>query len=133
MKNRIFIKISVILFWVLAVVACKLTNQSELYGTYLADYDVAKEKLTLHKDGTFFQEVTLKSTSRVDTSEGTWTYDPKTGYVRFKENFMPVLNGFRQLNPDYNKKFSSASLPADKYFGNILVGVAEGVLYKKIE
>ncbi len=117
----------------LSLIGCKPKNQFELYGTYVADYDVAKEKLTLNKDGTFVQEVTLKATSKVDVAKGTWTYDPKTGYVRFRENFMPVLNGFKELNPDYSRNVGSASLPADKYLGYIRVEFAEGIYYKKTD
>jgi len=114
--------------------ACKPKSQTELYGTYVADYDVAKEKLTLNKDGTFVQEVMLKATSKVDIAKGTWIYDPKTGYVSFEEKFMLVLDGFRKLNPDYaHPKPGGVSEPVDKYFGRILLGAAEGILYKKVD
>jgi hypothetical protein len=128
-----FLSICMMLFLTLSLIACKPKNQSELYGTYVADYNLAKEKLTFNKDGTFIQEVTLKATSKVDVTEGTWTYDTKTGYVRFHENFMPVLNGFKELNPDYNQNLTSASLPAVKYLGCIRVEFAEGIYYKKTD
>ncbi len=132
MQNRgSFARISIILFLILSVVACKLKDQSELYGTYIADYDVAMEKLTLNKNGTFIQEVTLKETLKVDTTKGTWFYESKFGYVVFRDNFMSVLNGFQELNPDYSQKLGSASLPADKYFGIVMIGGGGGVLYKK--
>jgi len=122
------------LLCLICFVSCKPKNQTELYGTYVADYDVAKEKLTLNKDGTFIQEVTLKKSLKVDLTEGKWSYNPETGYVNFKENFMLVLNGFRKLNPDYaHPKPGGVSEPADSYFGYIVIGVAEGILYKKTE
>jgi hypothetical protein len=122
-----------IFFLTLFMFACKPKDQAELYGTYIADYDVAKEKIILNKDGTFIQEVTLKATFKIDVAKGRWSYDPTNGYVMFHENFMAVLNGFRKLNPDYNHPNTGiAFLPADKYFGCILLGVAEGVLYKKV-
>lgn len=125
---------SLIFFLALFMFACKPKTQAELYGTYIADYDVAKEKIILNKDGTFIQEVTLKTTSKVDIVKGTWSYNPHTGYVTFHENFMAVLNGFRKLNPAYNySNTSPAFLPADKYAGRILLGVAEGILYKKVK
>ena len=131
MQNKVVVRISIIFFLILFVVACKVKDQSELYGTYLADYDVAKEKLTLNKDGTFIQEVILKATLEVNTTKGTWIYDSKSGYVGFRDNFMSVLNGFQKLNPTYFQKLGSASLPADKYFSVVMLGSAEGVLYKK--
>ena len=133
MRNRAVARISIVLFLILFVVACKIKEQSELYGTYLADYDVAKEKLTLNKDGSFIQEVTIKATSEVTTAKGFWSYDHKTGYVSFEENFMLVIDGFRKFNPDYaHPKPGGVLEPADKYFGFILIGVNEGILYKKI-
>lgn len=131
MQNRVIARISIAFFLILSVVACKVKGQSELYGTYLADYDVAKEKLTLNKNGTFIQEVTLKANLKIVTTEGTWIYDSKSGYVGFRDNFMSVLNGFQKLNPAYFQKLGSASLPVDKYFGIVMLGSAEGVLYKK--
>lgn len=126
--------VCVVLFLTLFMFACKPKSQYDLYGTYIANYDVAKEKLILNKDGTFIQEVTLKATSKVDVAKGRWTYDPETGYVTFHENFMLVLNGFRELDPDYaHPKPGLVGYPADKYFGYIQLGAAEGILYKKVD
>lgn len=123
----------IVLVGLLSVIACKPNDQSELYGTYIADYDVAKEKLTLNQDGTFIQEVTLKTTKRVDITRGTWTYDSKTGYVRFHDSFMSILNGFGELNPNYNRNLGSSSLPAVKHFGSIKIEFSEGKYYKKVD
>jgi len=130
-RNEVLL-ICMLLLSILSMFSCK-PSQSELYGIYVADYDVGKERLTLDKDGTFKQEVTLKATSEVTVSKGTWTYNPKTGYVSFNENFMLVLNGFRKLNPNYaHPKPGGVSYPVDKYFGRISLGVAEGILYRKV-
>jgi len=123
----------VLLFLILSMLSCK-PSQSEVYGTYIADYDVAREKLTLNKDSTFIQEVTLKATSKVDVSKGTWDYDLKIGYVSFNENFMLVLNGFRKLDSNYaHPKPGGVSQPVKKYFGYISLGSSEGILYKKVD
>ena len=119
-----------ILCWI--VVACKPKGETNLFGTYVADYSVAREKITLNGNWSFVQEVTFKATSKVDITKGKWKYDDKTGYVRFIENYMNVLNGLGQLNLDYSQKLTSASLPALTYLGNVIVGSDEGVLYKKI-
>lgn len=119
-----------ILCWI--VVACKPKGETNLFGTYVADYSVAREKITLNENWSFVQEVTFKATSKVDITKGKWKYDDKTGYVRFIENYMNVLNGLGQLNLDYSQKLTSASLPALTYLGNVIVGSDEGVLYKKI-
>jgi len=126
-----------VLFLVMAFFlgACsKPKSASDLVGNYEADYDVAREKVTLNNDNTFVQEVTLKSTGKVDVAKGTFTYYPRTGYVTFNENYMIVIDGFRKLNPDYvHPQPGLVSLPADTYFGRIYIGVSEGVLYKKFD
>lgn len=105
---------------------------SDLYGGYEADYTIAKEKLTLNKDGTFTQEVTLKATGKVDVTKGTWTYDSKRGYLTFNENLMVVLDGFGQLDPNYAKpKAGLVVEPVNKYLGRISIGSSEGIVYKK--
>lgn len=108
-------------------------DQSGLSGTYLADYEFAKEKLTINDDGTFIQEVTLKASSKVDVAKGTWSYNPKRGYFRFDHNFMFVLDGARRLKPDYAKPRDSGVvlLPARRWFFRISLGSCEGILYKK--
>lgn len=100
----------------------------------MADYKVAKEKLTLNKDGTFIHEVTLKATGKVDVAKGTWIYKPQTGYVMFDENLMVVLDGFGELRPDYAQPNPGlSSLPANKYCGRIEIDCNDGVLYKKVK
>lgn len=74
---------------------------ARLFGVYEADYAVARERLVLNRNQTFYQEVTLKSTGQVDSAKGTWSYDPTDGYVTFHNNFITVLDGFGQLVPDY--------------------------------
>lgn len=111
----------------------KIRRAGELYGTYVADYKVAREKLTLNRDATFKQEVTIKATSKVDVAKGTWSYNPKSGYVTFDGGFMLVLDGFRQFDPNYlNPKPGVVALPAGKVLGHLSIGVDEGILYKKL-
>lgn len=133
MRNRVVSRIFIAFLLVLSVVACKLNDQSSLYGTYFADYDVAREKLTLNKNGTFVQEVTLKATSKIDIAKGTWAYNTESGYVTFHGGLMGVLDGFRKFNPDYAHptKSGSAVQPVLKLFGRIRIGSNEGILYRK--
>lgn len=124
----------------LSFVDCAPPTQSELYGTYIADYGLAKEKLVLYKDGTFYQEVMLKSTSKIDKATGTWLYrprvkgDPSSGYISFRENFMYVLDNFgEKLNPDYaHPKSGQVVLPVERFF-RITIGSSEARVYKKID
>jgi len=131
-RNRA-LPILVLLFLISSIPSCK-APKFELPGTYVADYDVAKEKLTLNKDGTYIQEVTLKANSKVDVSRGRWSYDKETQYVTFYDNFMFVINGFQKLNPDYaHRKRGIVTVPAGLYFGRMRIGSSERVSYKKID
>lgn len=123
----------ILLFLILSTPSCE-PSKLELPGTYIADYEVAKEKLSLNKDGTYTQEVIRKSNSKVNVSKGTWTYNPETQYVSFNENFMVVLDGFGKLDPEYaHPKPGGVSLPAKIYFGRTRIGTSKGVIYKKLE
>ncbi len=125
----------------LSFLDCAPPTQSELYGTYIADYGLAKEKVVLYKDGTFYQEVMLKSNSKIDKATGTWSYrpykkgEPASGYITFHENFMYVLDNFgEKLNPDYAhpKPGWAVGLPVERFF-RITIGSSEHVLYRKID
>jgi hypothetical protein len=135
--TRLSLPVSGIIFLklLLAISGCSLSIEPpEIYGTYVADYDFAKEKLTLSRDGTFIQEITVKVTSKVDVARGTWTYDPKTGYGTFHENFMIVMDGFKRPQPDYTHPRPGLVVqPVEKFFGRIRIGSDEGILYKKID
>ena len=134
MANRLLKAAFAMLSLVLIMSACKINNESELYGNYIADYEIAKETIRLNKDGSFEQKVVLKSSLKVDVAKGRWTYDVKTGYVTFHNNFMIVLDGFNKLNADYaHPKPGTVVEPADKSLVNIVLGSAEGILYKKID
>ncbi len=92
--------------------------QSELYGTYVADYDRASEKLILKGDGTFEQEVMVKRTSEVSTTVGSWTYDVTRGNVTF--------HGLKSIvdivNPDYPVTKGPVTLPAEVLWGRTQLG-----------
>jgi len=98
-----------------------------LYGRYIADNKFAKETLTLNPDGTFVQQVRLKSDGRVTVARGKWHYDPATAYATFDQHMMLVTNGFQHFNPDYAapRKEGLVSLPVDRLFGEIRIGAAD--------
>ena len=101
---------------------------SALYGTYVADYEFAKETLTLNPDGTYVQQVVLKSDGRVSVARGKWRYDPETAYATFDRNMMLVMDGFQHFRPNYAapRKEGLVSLPVDRLLGHIRIGAADG-------
>ena len=107
-------------------------DSAEVAGEYEADYGVAKETLWLRTDGTFKQMVALKATAKRDSAFGAWKYDPVSGYVTMEDTFLVVLNGYRELNADYDHpKRGSVSEPVESLFGRITLGTSEGILYHK--
>ena len=123
-----------IVFCGFIVVGCeKPRSPVELYGTYVANYEAANEILTLIDDGTYTQQVTIKTTSKKDIAKGRWTYDVNRGYINFDSAFIVVLNGFREFDQDYLKpKPGVVSEPVGKKRGHITIGTDEGILYEKI-
>lgn len=124
----------------MSIVNCSPIDQSGLYGTYIADYKLAKEKLVLYEDGTFYQEVMIKPKSEIDKASGTWSYsprekgDPSSGYIFFDENFMYVPDKFgEKVNPDYaHPKSGTVALPVGRLL-RIRIGSGEMRVYKKID
>ncbi|GAB4343760.1 MAG: hypothetical protein Kow0099_22590 [Candidatus Abyssubacteria bacterium] len=104
----------------------------------MVDDKLAKEKLVLFEDGTFYQEVSLKSRSRLDKTSGTWSYRPRTkgvplsGYILFHENFIYVPDHFgEKVKPDYPNP-GGAALPVGRFL-RITIGSGEIRVYKKID
>jgi len=113
-------------------------EQSELYGTYVGDYDIVTIKLILYRDNTYLQEVTLKATKKADYAKGHWNYKPDgcgiSGEIWFDENYLLVLDGFGRLIPDYaNPKKRTIGIECvEKLFGSFYIGDGEIIRLNKI-
>lgn len=78
-----------------SLIACSRSyDREELYGTYIADYQFAKEKLVLNKDGTFTQEIQLKTKPEVNIRKGKWWYSTEGRSIHFDDQFMIVCDGW---------------------------------------
>lgn len=107
-------------------------NSPDVYGEYESKYEIAEEKLILKEDSTYIQEVKLNSTSKVDTTNGKWSYDQGTGYITLDKHFIVVLDGFGKLIPNYTQpRTGSVVFPVVSVLGRIRIGSSEGILYKK--
>lgn len=121
------------LFVMSVILGCTPNSRAELCGTYVAQYDVAREKLTLNEDGTFVQEVAFKSASKTDIAKGRWTYDSRAGYITFHENFMLVLDGFKKFKPNYaHPEPGIVVMSVEEVLGSIRIGSDEVILYEKV-
>ena len=105
-----------------------------LYGTYVAENKFAKETLTLNPDGTYLQQVSLKSDGRTSLACGNWHYDPATAYATFDHHMMLVTDGFQNFLTYYAtpRKEGLVSLPVDRLLGQVRIGAADDAApYKK--
>jgi hypothetical protein len=107
----------------------KPTTKAELLGVYVADYPAAKEKVTLLAEGKFTQQVTIKSTSKVLVTKGTWTFDSTEKYLYLRDTFLTVLDGFGQ--PRTQPEPGTSVLPVVSRFGKIQIGDGPGIQYTK--
>src|SRR2546422_446460 len=95
----------------------KPVAQSDLVGTYVANYAVANEKLTLLPDGKFTQQVTFKSNSARLMTNGLWTFYAADKRIAFEKVFLNVLDGFGQ--PMKTIEPVTTLLPVVRRFGKV--------------
>ena len=82
----------------------KHLTRDDLIGTYQADFSFAKAELVLRSDGTFVQEVWVKSPPKNARSMGTWEYNQseRDRYISFSSEFMDVVTWKDELNPSFD-------------------------------
>jgi hypothetical protein len=107
----------------------KPVAQSNLVGTYVADYTAAKETLILLPDGKFTQQVTIKSSSQMLATNGTWTFNAADKNITFHDSFFSVLDGFGK--PMKHPESGTAVLPVIRLFGKVQIGDDPTIEYKK--
>jgi hypothetical protein len=80
-------------------------RESELPGTYVADYGLARDAFTIEADGRFTQTVIVKATGKVAVASGTWRFDPQSKEITFSEDFLGAVtgtDGTAELVPDFD-------------------------------
>jgi len=116
------------------LLGCRPRDVSPVYGTYIADYPAATERLTLKPDGTFVQSVTLRPHGRTVTSTGHWSFDQPTGFVVFDSGYIEVLDVFSRPRPDFAQPLAGVvDMPVESCFGRLYIGSGRFVLYGKDE
>ncbi|GEM_PF-1920545 len=113
---------------------CKATDVAAVYGTYVADYPVASETLTLRPDGAFTQTVTMRAGGKHVVSNGRWRFDAPTGFVIFASGYIEVLDALGRARPDFAEPLSGVvDMPVVTCLGRLYIGTAQFVLYHKRE
>ena len=94
---------------------------AELFGTYVADHKLVHDEFTLRPDGSFVQTVTVRATSQVVSSQGTWTYDPGNHYVTFRNGFLVSLRPPSYgVDLDYAHQWPVVVYPVRYWFGRLV-------------
>ena len=107
-------------------------ERAEVPGTYRSEYDFATTQLTLSPDGTFSQEVRLKSGDTAQ-QKGVWRYDTAAQRLTL-DKCLDVNDGFRRLNKEYRTPMV-CNLPVGQSSARqdgIRLGSEEGNPYWKV-
>lgn len=81
--------------------SCSRVQEQDLYGTYLAQYEFGSEKLILHPNGEYEQNIEIKLTSESFQKLGKWKYNPEQNDVELEDAYS-VQDGFGQLDNSYH-------------------------------
>src|SRR5579871_3242582 len=107
----------------------KPVTRADLSGTYVADYSVAKETLTLLPEGVFTQQVVIKTSSQILVTNGTWRFDMADQRITLGDGFYSVLDGFHKLKSPPEP--TTADLPVVRLFGDVEIGDGQPTTYWK--
>jgi hypothetical protein len=87
----------------------KSVRESNLPGTYVADYGVATDTITLSRDGAFIQTVKVRGTGQEVVARGRWHFnsDPRDQYI-WSEEMMDVVDYEGKVNPHFDRPRKNA-------------------------
>ena len=130
----LFIILSLFIYFVYGI--ARKIELNEVYGKYVIEHKFAKEQLEIFEDGTYIQTIWDKKMTGPTTTYGKWDLmlDSDINRINFSKGYMIVIDFSGNYNPDYQKKGSSGmSVNIFSLFGNIRIGLTEGLSYKKVE
>ena len=104
-------KLSMLIILALTL-SCSRVQEQDLYGTYFAQYEFGSEKLVLHPNGEYEQNIKITLTSETFQKLGKWKYNPKYNDIELEDAYS-VQDGFGHLDKSYN-------IPSE---GRVLLGV----------
>lgn len=111
----------------------KPLSNTDVPGIYGAEYPFATETLTLKSNGIFAQNIKVKTSGQVVTTNGTWRFDSKDGDLYFSEEFMVVVDGFGEMITNFatTTRKAISILPIRRSIRNIEIGLDPRIPYKK--
>jgi hypothetical protein len=102
----------------MGIVGCtSFYEESDLCGTYIAEYSFGKELLTLDSSMTYLQEVIIWG--RIDTVRcgGNWKYDKTFGDIVLEDGLAILRGSCDELDKDYDKPISGFESKGITQFG----------------
>ena len=118
--------------FVLFCASCSGVPADKIPGVYQTEHKFAKEQIVINPDGTFHDEVTLKSSGQTVVSTGKWNYNPNSGYIALIDGFMSVVDAEQKFNRGYaNPLKGPMGLPVHEFMGKVRMGSDERLVYTK--
>ncbi len=109
-------------------------DPEEISGVYVAMYEFGTDTLTINSDGTYTQEIIVKSRSEPLLTSGTWKYDQDDSRIALNDVYA-VFNPYEESWDERTAtNRGSASLAVERYFFSrkLRFGPDEGHPYNKI-
>ena len=137
MGRRLTIAVCALMLYLSA--ACARISESQLIGRWRAEYEIGYQVLTLNKDGTFKQEITLREGSgpaRIVSNQGTWKYlTSDWPYLQLDNCLVPFeMDG--TVKRQIDKPYGSCRWPIERDWlvgTRLRIGSVEGNPFRKLE
>jgi hypothetical protein len=96
--------------------ACAAGSIDEVCGTYVVAYPFGTDTITLNRDGTSIQKVTVAGDPIPEIAVGHWSFDPSNGYVTL-DVYLAIDDGYAKLNGNWRTPHRgfAANLPVEKF------------------
>ena len=105
---------------------------SEIPGVYKSVYSQGMEVLALKENGSFLQDIRLKSATNVVRTTGTWRFDSRDQSIIFDQRYLITLTATKELDPNFQRPQTGVAIrPIGHWFGKLEIGTSESIIYVK--
>ena len=115
-------------------------HETDLQGTWVAEYPFGTVTLVLQPGGRYVEEVRIKDPERIIQHSGDWRYEPRSGSLLLGRVFLTKClapsDGFGQLRKDYATAASGGcSYPVEREWllsSRLRLGPGEGNSFNQL-
>jgi len=120
-----------LLFLAITIAGCsKGVRRNDVDETYMASYPFGTETITLKRDGSFVQRVTIENEPPT-TVQGTWQFDQKESRLTLSGS-MVIVDGFDRLRNDWRAVDPGVvSVDVERHWSKVLMASAAKYPYVK--